>query len=694
MNQKTQSAKEIQLPVTKLSYSSLTLLLRNPIIFKLKEILGIYDDRASMSSMIGRAGHLALKFYYGGDKTESATIGPEGIAEAKQKGLDFLAKFPEENINYGKTGSREEMLKGFTQAMDFFFAEEPVYHEILVVEEKMEGPIKAEDGQDFPLPAVGIPDIVYKDANGDIIIEDRKFTTSFTDYSTEDYIKIIQAIFMKKLLLSAKGIRANRADFLEIKRTKNKDGGNQLRRWSVPLNHEPYEIIFCNLFRDVVKYLTNDPIFLPNLSDPIDGEHAGLIYAQGLINSDMSDVEVMHKVREVAFTTKKFVASKLDSAINTNLRPEEKIKVKLSEFGIPVEPVDTKVGASVTQYQFKVSAGVRMSTILKHTADIAKAIEAKGEIRILAPIPGTSLVGVEVANGTRTAAYLDAADLIKDTLSIPVGITVQGETIKVPLNEMPHLLIAGATGSGKSILIHAILTALTKQMKPKDMQLILIDPKRVELAAFSKVKHLHGGKIVYEYADSLMLLKALTEEMERRYKLLEAVRMRDITEYNAEAGEKLPYIVMVIDEFGDLIMQGKQFERRKKSAQSLSKIATRVKVEAMARQCAKMGIPYNPKLEDEEIPSADEMIVRLAAMARAVGIHLIIATQRPSVDVISGLIKANFPTRIALTVASPTDSKVILGEEGAEKLTGKGDMIFMHPGSGGRVRLQGFLSKQ
>lgn len=686
----------MQLPISKLSYSSLTLLLRNPLMFKLREILGVYNDRASMSSMIGRAGHHALKFYYGGNTEFACPVDKnEARPEAKQMGLDYLNKYPDENINYGKTGSREEMLKGFTQAMDFFFAEEPEYPEILVVEEKLEGPIRSDAGQEFPLPAVGVPDMVYKDKNGDIVIEDRKFTTTFTSYDTEDYVKILQAIFMKKLLLSAKGIRATRADFLEIKRTKNKDGGNQLRRWSVPLDHEPYEIIFCNIYKDVVKYLTSDPIFLPNLSDPIDGEHAGLIYAQGLISSDMSDVEVMHKVREVAYTTKKFVGSKLDSPINSNLRPEEKIKVKLAEFGIPVEPVDTKVGASVIQYQFKVSAGIRMTTILKHKADIARAIEAKGEIRILAPIPGTSLVGVEVENAVRTAAMLGKEHLVPGTLSIPVGLTVQGDAVKAKLDEMPHLLIAGATGSGKSILIHSILTALTKQMKPAEMQLILIDPKRVELRAFAKAKHLHGGKIAYEYADSVMLLNGLVQEMERRYKLLETWDKRDIGEYNwGKDKEKLPYIVTVIDEFADLILQGKQIEKKKKSSKSLQRIATRVRVEKMAREFAKMGLAYKPSVEDDEIPPADELIVRLAAMARAVGIHLIIATQRPSVDVISGLIKANFPTRIALTVSSPTDSKVILGEEGAEKLAGKGDMLFMHPGSGGKVRLQGFLTEK
>jgi S-DNA-T family DNA segregation ATPase FtsK/SpoIIIE len=266
----------------------------------------------------------------------------------------------------------------------------------------------------------------------------------------------------------------------------------------------------------------------------------------------------------------------------------------------------------------------------------------------------------------------------------------------MPLEEMPHLLIAGSTGSGKSVLLHAIITALIKQMPAERMGLVLIDPKRVELSAFKTAKQLLGKKIIYEYDEALLILKGLTDEMEHRYKRLEATECRDIVQYNMISGGatgKMPYIVTIIDEFADLIMQGKSIERRKKNSSSLKNIAKRAEVEQMARKMAKMGIAYTPKIEatDEQQP-ADELIARLAQMARAVGIHLIIATQRPSVDVITGLIKANFPTRIAMTTASATDSKVILGEEGAEKLSGKGDLLLMSPGQP-KIRLQGFLTK-
>lgn len=701
----------VQMPINKLSYSGLTQLLRNPLIFKLKYILGVYDGKIGPSGMVGRAGHEALKLYYGGNKDIPVSADhAEAVAQALDHGMKYLEDFNDAYIDYGKTGSRESMLKSYTQAMQFYFAEEPEYNNLLMVEEKMDGEMKTVDGDTLPLPAVGVPDLVEQKKDETIDIIDTKFVKSFTDYETEDYIKIVQSQFLYHLLKSTKGIVATRMVFREIKTTKNMpckdlndqtckewhdDRGchKQVRDYVIPFEHEQYRTIFYNLYKDVVGFLKNpNAVYLPNLSDPFDGEQAGLLYAQGLLNADMSDVEVMHKVKDVAFVSKKFVPSRLDRVENKYLLPEEKIKLRLAEFGIPVEPEETKVGPSVTQYRFKVSAGIRMSSFEKHKADIARAIEARGEIRILAPIPGTALVGVEVPNEIKETAILSREYFMKGTLSIPIGQTVQGEVIKVPLNEMPHLLIAGATGSGKSVLLHSTITALIKQLKPEELQLVLIDPKRVELSVFAKAKHLHGGKIVYEYEEAMIVLRGLCDEMEVRYKKLEKAKARDIREYNIKVEAKLPYIVLVVDEFADLILQSKEAERKKKRRDSIQNIATRATVERMAKQFAKMGIAYNPEIADIDDRGSDELIAKLAAMARAVGIHLIIATQRPSVDVITGLIKANFPTRIALTTASPTDSKVILGVEGAEKLTGKGDMLFMHPG-GGVQRLQGFLTK-
>ena len=707
--QKKEQAK-VSMPIDKLSYSGLTQLLRNPLIFKLKQILGVYDSKVGISAMVGRAGHEALKYYYGGIKDRAVSADKEERRhEATDFGMEYLTKIDDFYIKYGKTGTREKMLSEYTNAMQVYWSEEPEYNEILMCEERMEAEIKNHDGQIFPLPAVGVPDLVEKNKDGTVDIIDNKFVKSFTKYENEDgephedYIKIVQAKFLDYLLFSTKSIRAKRVIFREIKRSINKDGGNQIQDYVIDLSHKPYDIIFINLYADVVKFISNpNSVYLPNLSDQMDGEQSGLLYAQGLLSADMSDVEVMHKVQDVALISKKFVTSRLDKIENQYLAPEEKIKLRLAEFGIPVQPVETKVGASVTQYCFKVSAGIRMTTITKHKDDIARAIEAKGNIKILAPIPGTALVGVEVPNEVRTAVYLKPEYFTPGTLMLPIGVTVQGEVIKELLNEMPHLLVAGATGAGKSILLHTILTALTIQMHHTKMHLILIDPKRVELTAFAKVKHLQGRKVVVEYEDALKCLLELVDEMEIRYKMLEHSGKRDIAEYNAIKETKkdkklikdfeMPYIVTVIDEFADLILQSRIKEKTKKGKGSLKNIANKKYVEEMAKKSAKRGKQFNTEeMEIKDEITLEEAIVRLAQMGRAVGIHLIIATQSPRVEVITGMIKANFPTRIALTTASHIDSEVILGKPGAEKLTGKGDMIFQHPARQGEVRLQGFL---
>lgn len=692
-----------------LSYSSMTQLLRNPLIFKMKEILGIYDTKMSVSGMIGRAAHQALRFYYGGDPDRPVPADrAEAIGIARQVGLDYLDTFDDAYITYGKTGSRESMLKGYAQTMDIYFSEEPEYHEILACEERMKAEIKTLEGEILPLPAVAVPDLVHQRKDGGVEIIDHKFVTSFTDTESEDYIKIVQSMFLFHLLIAAKGIRAERMIFREVKRTKNTDGSPQIRDYVIPFDHEPYRIIFYNLYKDVVKFISNpDAIYLPNISDMLDGEHAGMLYAQGLISADMSDVEVMHKVRDLAFVSKKFVASRLDRVENEHLLPEEKIKMRLAEFGVPVVPVETVVGATVTQYRFKVSAGVRMSTILKHKADIAGALGAKGVV-IHAPIAGTQLVGVEVENAVRGSVKLSASIMKIGTLSIPVGVDVHGESVSFPLNEMPHLLIAGSTGSGKSVLLHSIITALKSQMAPEQMKLVLIDPKRVELAKFGKLPHLDGSKILYEYEDVVRALMGLTDEMERRYRVLEKAAKRDIDEFNAskrDASKKLPYIVAIVDEFADLMTRAKMEETKKPKAYSsrskpwlYKEIEKRLGADMLEKHYGRTKqelaeVLENLDAEDEmKRPDANVelLIVRLAQMARAVGIHLVIATQRPSVDVITGLIKANFPTRIALTTSSPADSVVILGQIGAEKLAGKGDMLFQSPALRGLVRLQGY----
>ena len=737
--------KNVSMPITRLSYSDLTQLLRNPIIFKSKKIFGIYNTKIGISGMIGRAGHEALKFYYGGNKDIPCPVDPtEARTMAVQIGMDYLENTPDGEIKFGKTGSRESMMKGFAQAMQFYFTEEPEYNEVVIVEEKLESEIKTYEGDLLPLPCVAIPDIVNKYQDGSYDIFDVKFVKNFTSYEDddgepyEDYVKIIQAQFLDHVLIGARNIHAKRCVFRELKTSANKDGSPQIRDYVIDLEHIPYKIFFYNLFKDVVRFISNpDAIYLPNLSDTFDGEQAGLIYAQGLISADMSDVEVMHKIKEVAFTSKKFLASSADRVENQYLPPEEKIKIMLQNFGIPVKVEETKVGASVTQYRFKVSAGVPMTRFAKYKSDIARAIEAKGEIRILAPIPGTSLLGIEIANEIRSSIQLSKKYLIPGTLNLPIGVDVHNNAFNLLLDKMPHLLIAGSTGSGKSVLIHNLITAITKQMTPEELDITLIDPKRVELTAFKKSKHLHGKKIIFEHEDAIKALIDLVDEMENRYQLLEKTGVRDIGEYNQQMirhtfahpdegyKEIMPYKVLVIDEMADFMLKGKIEEKKKginypaKSKRWLQKeLESRgskngqlmLKADEGERGDENGMIVINVSgarawdkdsmidvLERHDAmnilnradANTEHLIVRLAQLGRAAGIHLIIATQSPRADIVTGLIKANFPTKIALTTSSVTESLIILGEAGSEKLSGRGDMIVSYPG--GKERIQGFF---
>lgn len=327
----------------------------------------------------------------------------------------------------------------------------------------------------------------------------------------------------------------------------------------------------------------------------------------------------------------------------------QKIKKTLEKFGIEVEMGETKVGPTVTQYTFRPAEGVKLSRITTLNNDLSLALAAH-PIRIEAPIPGQSLVGVEVPNrakaivGLREILEDEAFKKRKNNLYVVLGKDVAGTSWLYDLTRMPHLLVAGATNSGKSVCLNAIIVSLLYQNNPEDLRFIMVDPKRVELPTYNGIPHLLTP-VITDVNKTINALKWCLNEMERRYELLSKAGKRNIQSYNAAAKEKLPYIVFIVDELADFMMtSGKEMEAA---------------------------------------------IIRLAQMSRAIGIHLILATQRPSVDVITGLIKANVPTRIAFATASLVDSKTILDSSGAEKLLGQGDMLFMAAEFAKPKRIQG-----
>ena len=307
----------------------------------------------------------------------------------------------------------------------------------------------------------------------------------------------------------------------------------------------------------------------------------------------------------------------------------------LSELGVEAHVVRAVVGPRVTRYELRLGSGVKVGKVRNLQQDIAYALAAT-EVRILAPIPGKSAVGVEVPN-TRPAkvtlgdVFSEYPDANEWSLPVGLGKDISGRAVFFDLAEMPHLLVAGTTGSGKSVMLNGLLTSLLLTTDPRQVKMVLVDPKRVELSQFARVPHLITP-VVTDVKKAANALSWAVAEMERRYEVLENMGVRSLDGYNDRAEKQMPYVVIVIDELADLMMTAAA------------------------------------KVEDA--------VIRLAQKARAVGIHLVVATQRPSVDVITGMIKANVPSRIAFAVSSQIDSRVILDTAGAEALLGQGDMLF------------------
>ncbi len=323
----------------------------------------------------------------------------------------------------------------------------------------------------------------------------------------------------------------------------------------------------------------------------------------------------------------------------------------LAHFGIRAQVMEVHHGPVITRYDLQPAPGVKVSRIVNLIDDLALSLAAKG-LRLEAPIPGKAAIGVEVPNQeTQVVSFREILDSKQfwnsGKLSVGLGMDIAGEVVVADLQKMPHLLIAGATGSGKSVCVNTLIMSIIYKSLPTEVKFIMIDPKMVELSMYNGIPHLMSP-VVTEAKKASGVLKLVVNEMERRYKLFAEARVRDLVKYNVLPEiEKLPFIVVIIDELADLMM-----------------IAP-VEVE--------------------------DSICRLAQMARATGIHLVVATQRPSVDVITGLIKANIPSRIAFAVSSQIDSRTILDMAGAERLLGRGDMLYAPVGSMKPLRVQGAL---
>ncbi|WP_044893713.1 DNA translocase FtsK [Bacillus alveayuensis] len=372
--------------------------------------------------------------------------------------------------------------------------------------------------------------------------------------------------------------------------------------------------------------------------------------------SEMENVDYQLPPLDLLYLPKPTNQSKDHENIYANARKLEKT---FQSFGVKAKVTQVHLGPAVTKYEVYPDVGVKVSKIVSLSDDLALALAAK-DIRIEAPIPGKSAIGIEVPN--EEIAMVSLREVLEGKennkpdakLLIGLGRDISGQAVLAELNKMPHLLVAGATGSGKSVCINGIITSLLMRAKPHEVKMMMIDPKMVELSVYNGIPHLLAP-VVTDPKKASQALKKVVSEMERRYELFSHTGTRNIEgyneyvkRYNQESDVKqplLPYIVVIVDELADLMMVASS--------------------------------------------DVEDSITRLAQMARAAGIHLIIATQRPSVDVITGVIKANIPSRIAFSVSSQTDSRTILDMGGAEKLLGRGDMLFLPVGASKPIRVQG-----
>lgn len=628
----------IELPIEHLSYSALKCLCSNPHAFKKQYILNVWDIKDRPSAVAGKGAHKVLELFYSG----------MDLDQAIKKGIDYTESIPDKKIDFGKTGSRADIIKNLTAGINFFMAEQPSMGKVMETEKSMIVPYFTDDIEG-PLPLKGKSDLISEMEDG-LHIWDWKFVKSHSDPETENSSHIIQAMFNFYLVRATYKRDPVAMHFLEVKLSKNKDvNACQVEDYMIDFpKHPEYHAYFNALYTGAIQLLANpDYLYLPNFGDTFTGKEAWQDFMNEIsdVNQFSLPKNIIHRsALHKKITDKRFVESTANSVTADTLSTEEKIASKFLEFGLPMEYAEKHEGANVTLYMYRPSRGVKMADVKKYDMDIAQVL-GRAAVRIEAPVLGTKYVGIEVANATQKVLPY-ALSLVKEsTLEIPIGQDTMSKTHYIDLAKAPHLLVAGATGSGKSVFLNTLISTLAAANSTDRLGLILIDPKMSEFSKFVNLEHNLPAKIMTEQEEIVGVLDWAIFEMNRRYKLFKDAKVRDIDEYNE--GSILSKIVIVIDEFADIMLSevGKDVEKQ---------------------------------------------VVRLAQKARAAGIHLVVATQRPSVNVITGLIKANFPTRIAFMVSSSIDSKVIIDQIGAESLIGNGDCLVLNPRVKGLTRLQAF----
>lgn len=651
MTSHTEPQKDIEgFPLSHYSYSAWTKFATNPFMFKVNNINGDYIETTSTAgNVLGKIGHKALEALF---KVKDVLTIPDGdaIKIAHDIGIEFMKSYSDGLIEWTDSiESRAKLEERF--AFAFFgyikgFDYKKEVKEILLVEKMLKHRVRVGD-KVLPVPLKGSADLVYRDYAGLLKVRDHKFTGKHSSPEELEAAKLIQAAFNYFLVYAELGEAPYSMIYAEFKITENRDKAKpQLQEYEIVYAQNPLIFdLFYRLYGDITDALMGKQVYIPNFSAFYDKEVSLLAYIHRLdVEAERVEILKKNKVENITdFLKKKIqstgsmkkyldtVSKKFVSAKTMNykdMKVEERIRMKLAEHGLGVEFHDKIVGGSVVLYRYEPSIGLKMTKIEAFAKDIEQVVETS-DIRVLAPIRDSGLIGFEVPTKERRFPSPAAHS---GGFNLAIGVDIMGNTRYFDIRKAPHMLVAGSSGSGKSVFLNAIIKQL---LNVSEARLYLFDPKQVELGQFEGMGNVADYQ--HKHEDIVLSLKRLAEEMELRYSAMKAAKVRNI-----EGMPGMPYLIAVIDEFADLTMK--------------SEVSSIIQI--------------------------------LAQKGRAAGIHIIIATQRASVKIISGDIKVNFPIKVVFKMDKEASSRVMLDEGGAEKLLGKGDMLFAS--DAGIERLQGF----
>lgn len=604
-----------------LSHSAIMCFLNNQIQFKKRYIAKVYDEPSSPALVVGKAMHKMIEERLKGQSIEVAI----------QSGLQEIENIADYEIDYGKTGSREKIIDQYQKLSTIVINELPTYDDILAIEDRVECELSIRNKK---IPMKGYIDLV-RDLGDTLEIVDWKSVTSYSDEDTENWAYLIQSWIYVQLIEFKYKKPVSRVVFKEIKKTINRDGMPQIKDYVLDRHGiEEANDAIGRVVKAVSDYVDNpDATYFPNPRDMMNGAQSMHIVAQ------MEGITV----RTVHTTERREKFAPVNTVVADDIAQEggsetERIMAKLNEFGVGGRIDETIKSNTVDTYILKPNRGVRMSKLAGLGDDLSLALGSEA-VRVIAPIYGTQTVGIEVPHEQSFPTFNDKAN----SHQIPIGVDTMNNVIYDDIAKMPHMLIGGQTGSGKSVFIRNIIQSLN------NCEVDIIDMKGLDFDDL-------GKNIISEVSEALMLVKKLVHLMDERYK-------------NKRVNAKRR--VLIIDEYADLVMQTGKEKHEIGVFDENGKLKTKTTT-----------IDTRKQLETD--------LARILQKGRAANINVIIATQRPSADIVAPIIKANCPVKACLRVATAKNSEIILDESGGERLLGKGDMLYLGSGMVKPVRVQCF----